>query len=95
MRAYELTFITHPEVEKEALGELSEKVQSWVTEAGGKISKVDIWGKKTLAYPIRKQKEGQYVYMEFDMPPSFSVELERNLRYVESIMRFLLILKEK
>jgi len=95
MRAYELTFITHPELDKDSINELIERVKGWITTAGGQISKVDPWGKRTLAYPIRKQKEGHYVYMEFEMPPSFSGELERNLRYVEAIMRFLLILKDK
>jgi len=95
MRAYELTFITHPELEKDSLSELTERVQGWITTAGGNVTKVEPWGKRMLAYPIRKQKEGHYIYLEFEMPPSFGVELERNLRFVESIMRFLLILKEK
>jgi small subunit ribosomal protein S6 len=94
MRKYELTFITHPELDKDALVEVTNKVQSWITDAGGKVEKVDNWGKKPLAYPIRKQKDGQYVYMEMEMPPQIGAVIERNLRYIESVMRFLIIVKE-
>ena len=48
-----------------------------------------MWGKRRMAYSIRKQREGQYVYIETQFAPSFSAELERNLRFVEPIMRYL------
>ncbi len=93
MREYELTLIAHPELEEAAFGELVEKIQGWITGAGGSISKVDLWGKRKLAYPIRKQNEGQYVFMEVQMPAEFCKELERNMRFTEPIMRYLLIAK--
>lgn len=95
MRDYELTFITHPDLNNEALEELVQRVQGWITDAGGNISKVDLWGKRMLAYTIRKQKEGQYVYIEMSMPTKFAAELERNLRLLEAVMRFLLIVKDE
>ncbi len=94
MRTYELTFITHPELDKDALNEIIQRVQGWISEAGGKINKVDLWGKKPMAYTIRKQKEGQYVHIQAEMPSKFAPELERNLRFVEAVMRFLLIVEE-
>ena len=90
MRSYELIFIVHPELDETAFNNLIERVKGWITESGGKISRVDIWGKRQLAYPIRKQTEGQYVFMETQLSPEFCIELERNLRYQEPIMRFLL-----
>jgi small subunit ribosomal protein S6 len=91
MREYELVFIVHPDLDDIALKDVVEKVSGWITEAGGIVSKVDQWGKRKLAYAIRKQKEGQYVLLQTQMEPAFGATLERNLRFLEPVMRFLLI----
>jgi small subunit ribosomal protein S6 len=91
MREYELVFIVHPDLDDTALKDVVEKVSGWITEAGGIVSKVDLWGKRKLAYSIRKQKEGQYVLFKTLMEPTFGATLERNLRFLEPVMRFLLI----
>ena len=91
MRDYELVFIVHPDLDDSAFKEVIDKVSGWITEAGGIISKVDPWGKRKLAYAIRKQKEGQYVLIKTQMDPTFGATLERNLRFLEPVMRFLLI----
>lgn len=91
MRDYEVVFIVHPELEENGLNEVIEKVQGWITDSGGSISKVDLWGKRKLAYDIRKQKEGQYVLLEANIDPSYCIELERNLRFLEPVMRFMLV----
>jgi small subunit ribosomal protein S6 len=91
MREYELVFIVHPDLDESALKDVIEKVKGWITEAGGNVSKVDLWGKRKLAYSIRKQKEGQYVLFYTQMDPAFGSTLERNLRFLEPVMRFLLI----
>jgi small subunit ribosomal protein S6 len=90
MREYELIYIVHPELDETAVKELTTKIQGWITDAGGSISKLDFWGKRRLAYPIRKQIEGQYVYIRVMMAPTFVITLERNLRFTEPVMRFLL-----
>ena len=90
MREYELVFIVHPDLDETALKDLVEKVSGWISEAGGTIAKVDFWGKKKLAYVIRKQKEGHYILVRTQMDPSFGATLERNLRFTEPILRFLL-----
>ncbi len=90
MRDYELVFIVHPDLDDNAYKEVVERVRVWITEAGGSVSKVDLWGKRKLAYAIRKQREGQYVLMKTQMPPTFSAQLERNLRFLEPVMRFLI-----
>jgi small subunit ribosomal protein S6 len=94
MREYELVFVVHPDLDDSAFKELTERVKGWITEAGGKVSKTDIWGKRKLAFPIRKQKEGQYVLMKTEMAPSFCSELERNLRFLEPVMRFIIAAEE-
>lgn len=89
MRDYEVIFVIHPELDETAVNDIVEKVKGWVTDAGGAITKVDLWGKRKLAYTIRKQREGQYVMIRTQMLPAFGAELERNLRFTEPIMRFL------
>jgi small subunit ribosomal protein S6 len=90
MREYELIFIVHPDLEETATNEVAERVQGWITEAGGKINKVDPWGKRKLAYPIRKQNEGQYFFLLVEMNPISVAEIERSLRFLEPVMRFLI-----
>ncbi|HAD07201.1 MAG TPA: 30S ribosomal protein S6 [Anaerolineaceae bacterium] len=91
MRSYELVFILQPELDDTAVEGLVEKVKGWITEAGGTVSKIDRWGKRRLAYPINKRREGQYILFDMNMPPAFSIELERNLRFQEQVMRFLIV----
>ena len=93
MREYELMFIVQPDLEENAFNDVIERIKGWIKEGGGNVSKVDLWGRRKLAYPIRKQIEGQYVLFQISMPPSFTIELERNLRLLEPIMRFLITLK--
>lgn len=91
MREYELVFIVHPDLDDPALKEVVEKVSGWITESGGSVLKIDLWGKRKLAYSIRKQKEGQYVLLKTQMEPTFGATLERNLRFLEPVLRFLLV----
>ena len=93
MHEYELTIIVLPDLDEEAFTEVMERVKSWITESGGEITKTDLWGKRTLAYPIRKLTEGQYVLLHIKMAPQFGAELERNMRFLEPIMRHMLIAK--
>ena len=90
MRDYELVFIVHPDLDENALKDVVEKVKTWITDNSGEIVKVDIWGKRRLAYVIRKQKEGQYVLIKAQIDPKACVLIERNLRMLEPVMRFLL-----
>lgn len=93
MRNYEVVLIVHPDLDENALQGVLERVQGWITGSGGSIDKVDQWGKRRLAYSIRKQREGLYVYIETQMAPTFSAELERNMRLLEPIMRYSIISK--
>lgn len=90
MREYELVFIVRPDLDDNAFKEVVEKVKGWITESGGSIAKADIWGKRKLAYAVRKQTEGQYVLLKIQMDPAFSITLERNLRFHEPVIRFLI-----
>lgn len=91
MRKYEVTYIIHPDLDGEAFKALNEQVQGWITTPGGTIEKTDVWGKRKLAYPIKKQGEGQYVLLHTEMDPTQCAELERQFRLQEAIMRFLIV----
>jgi small subunit ribosomal protein S6 len=94
MRDYEVIFIVHPDLEQTAFDEVVDRVQGWITAEGGEVTNTDLWGKRKLAYPIRKKAEGQYVLMETRLSPSSCATIERNLRLLEPIMRFLIAKKE-
>ncbi len=95
MREYELILVIHPELDETAFNDVVTRVSNWVTEAGGEILKTDLWGKRRLAYPIRKQMEGQYVLLNTKMAPKVGADLDRNLRFVEPVMRYILVAKDE
>lgn len=90
MREYDIIFIAHPDLEENALNDVAEKVKGWVTEAGGSITKADFWGRRRLAYAIRKQKEGQYVMLKVKLTPNSVNVIEHNLRFLEPVLRFVI-----
>ena len=94
MRDYELVIIVAPEIDEAATAEVVEKVKSWITEVGGSIESFEEWGRQKLAYLVRNNKEGQYYLFNLKLEPTTVVNLERNFRLQESIMRFLIINRE-
>ena len=95
MRNYELGFVIHPEVEQSDVTQAVDKVGQYVLAGGGEVTSVDVYGRRVLAYPIRKQKEGTYVFLHAQLDPQAIQELERNLKLDEEILRYLLIRLEK
>jgi small subunit ribosomal protein S6 len=93
MRSYEVVFIVHPDLDENALKGVVDRVQGWIKDSGGTVDKIDQWGKRRMAYSIRKQREGQYVFMDTQFEPSFSAELERNIRFLEPVLRYSIINK--
>jgi small subunit ribosomal protein S6 len=93
MRDYELIVIVRPNQDETQFNALNEKIKSWIKDAGGTTNDVEIWGKRPMAYEIKKEREGLYVLFNISMPPTFSKELERNLGFQEAVLRFLLTLK--
>ena len=87
MRKYELMVIFDPTVDERTVGPSMEKLLTKVTEAGGSVENVDIWGKRRLAYEINKQSEGIYVVVAMTHTPEVSKEINRLLSLNESVMR--------
>ncbi len=87
MHPYELMVILDPSTDDRTVQTSMEKFLSVVTKEGGEINNLDIWGKRRLAYEIKKQSEGIYVVAEFTATPAATAELDRQLNLSESVMR--------
>jgi len=94
MRVYELMVIFHPDLDDEAINQALDKVKDWITKSGGKVDKVDNWGKRHMAYEIQKQNEGIYFLLDITIDTNFIAELERNLEILEPMMRHLIVAKK-
>ena len=95
MRDYELTFVVRPDVEDTALTALLDKIKGLLTAAGAPTVQLEPWGRRMLAYPIKKITEGQYFLIRAQLPPQAIRELERTLRLTEEIVRFLFVRQEE
>lgn len=91
MRIYENLFIVKPDATEEEIDQLIELMSGHVTKAGGTIDKVDKWGKRRLAYRVEKNREGNYVLMQFTAGPETVHEFERRLRVQDSVIKFLTV----
>ncbi|MCX7911779.1 MAG: 30S ribosomal protein S6 [Dehalococcoidales bacterium] len=91
LKEYELVYILTPELADEALEARINSISQAITSRGGSIVSVDKWGKKKLAYPIKRHLEGHYVLTRFKLGPARCRELEANLRISEEVLRYLLI----
>jgi small subunit ribosomal protein S6 len=91
MRTYELTYITKPDLDDRTLLALTERVNGMVTADGGSVIKVDRWGLRPLSYPIRKYREGHYIFALLALPADAPARLEQRLRLTEDVIRYLLV----
>jgi len=94
MRKYETIFILRPAMEEEARKEAVAKFTS-IISADGSVEKVEEWGNRKLAYEINKIKEGYYVYVTFKANPSLPMELERNYKISDDVIRYIVINKDE
>jgi small subunit ribosomal protein S6 len=94
MRKYELVCIVHPDLDETAFNGVVEKVKGWIIETAGSVDKVDIWGRKRLAYEIKKQREGQYILFNLSLEPTAIATLDQNLRFLEPVIRYMLTVVE-
>ena len=90
-RTYELTFIVKPDLDATNLASVTEKVKEIITTEGGTVTRIDQWGLRRLMYPIRKYREGTYVFVLVELLAPSIVRIENRLRLTEDIIRYLLI----
>ena len=91
MKTYETLFIINPDLEESETTKTIDIIQDVITTGGGTIVKVDQWGKRQLAYQIQKKREGYYVLIYFQAPPTIITELNRRYKLTDTIMRHLVI----
>ena len=91
MHDYEMVVIALPELDEQGVTTLNDRITGWITSAGGTVANTNIWGRRRLAYAIRKQTDGIYVQYNYQMDPLASRELDRNLRIDEQVVRHLII----
>lgn len=89
-RDYELAFILSPEVNEEETRAMLERVEQIVATYGGQIVKVNQWGRRRLAYPIQRHRDGQYIFIDMILTPETVVELERMLKVSEIVLRHMM-----
>lgn len=91
-REYETIYILRPDVVKEAAEKVANRVADAVSREGGRLTLVDTWGRRALAYPIRKHRRGVYVYVKYLGSGAVVNEIERNLRMLDDVLRFQTVL---
>lgn len=90
MTNYEVMFIIEADLEDEKKEAVTETVKE-IIATGGEVSKVDVWGMRKLAYPIRKKNDGYYVVIGFQAGPELPKELDRRLRIMDPVIRHIII----
>ncbi len=88
MNKYELVYIIDTAVEEEARKALIDRFNGIITENGGTVDKVEEWGKRRLAYAIDYKTEGYYVLVNFSSEASLPLELERNMKINDKVLRY-------
>ena len=87
MHQYELMVILDPEIDERTVAPSLDKFLNVVRNDGGSIENVEIWGRRRLAYEINKKSEGIYAVVNFTANPDATVELDRQLKLSEAVMR--------
>ncbi len=91
MNKYELAVVVSAKLEDDDRNATVEKVKDIITRHGGTITNVDEWGKKKLAYEIRKMREGFYYFIQFDGDSTVPAEVESRVRLMENVIRYLCV----
>ncbi|HEU4569072.1 MAG TPA: 30S ribosomal protein S6 [Gemmatimonadales bacterium] len=93
-RPYEVVYIFDSVLEEAAINERLARFNALIQTPGAEAPQVNHWGKRTLAYPIKKHETGYYVVAKFDCDPSLLPEFERAIKLDEGVLRFLLVANE-
>ena len=88
MGTYEIVAVLRPDLDEEGLGTALDRIKQRVTEHGGAIASIDRWGKRRLAYPIQKHRDGYYALLVFTLDPNHITPLRQVLGLNEELLRF-------
>ncbi len=88
LREYETLYILKPDLPDEQVAKLNERLTGVLGREGARILRLDVWGRKKLAYEVRKNPKGLYVHLSYLSQPQVVAEFERNLRVIESVIKY-------
>ena len=94
MRHYEIVFIVHPD-QSEQVPAMVERYRAMVTSRGGKIHRLEDWGRRQMAYPIQKMHKAHYVLMNLECDQETLTELEHAFKFNDAVLRHLIVLKNE
>ena len=95
MRRYELMLVLRPDAPDERIAAIVDRTTRQIASDGGQIVKVAPWGRRRLAYPIERYREGSYHIVVFEAPATTIVEIERSLLITEEVLRHLITRQER
>jgi small subunit ribosomal protein S6 len=95
MKLYETTIIYDPGLEEARINDEVERVTQPIAQAGGEVIEVQRWGKRKLAYNIRKRRDGTYIHVKHKSPATLIAEMDRRFRLNEGVLRHLTVLAVK
>jgi len=90
-REYETIYILRPNTPNEGVAEVNTRIKGVIESMGGKVLKVDNWGKRRLAYEVAKERKGIYLYWLYLAKSGVVEEAERNLRMLDNVIRYLTV----
>ena len=91
MRQYETIFIINPDLDESQTDDVIEGVKTAIGSGGGKVLRVDPWGKKRLAYAVKQHSDGYYVFIVFESSPEFVSQLSGHYRITERIIKHIVV----
>ena len=94
MNKYELALVVSAKVEDDVRTATVEKAKEYIARYGGVVTEVEDWGKKRLAYEIQHMREGFYYFIQFDAPSTCPAEVERRVRILDNVIRYLCVRKD-
>jgi small subunit ribosomal protein S6 len=90
MRHYEIVFIVHPDQSEQVAG-MVERYRTMVTGRGGRIHRIEDWGRRQMAYPIQKMHKAHYVLMNIEVDAATLAELEHAFKFNDAVLRHLIV----
>ena len=93
MRKYEIVLILPPEADDKVIQGVTDRISQVLEQGGGKVNSVNKWGKRRLAFEIKRQTEGFYVVAEFEAEPEAVKELDRVLALADDVVRFKVVVR--
>ena len=94
MKKYELALVVNAKVEDDVRTATVEKAKEYIARYGGTVTEVEDWGKKRLAYEIQHMREAYYYFIQFEADTTCPAEVERHVRIMENVVRYLCVRKD-